>query len=101
MIDYNSYAWKKRRLKFIESQRENLHCALCNKKAYGKRGGKKFKIHIHHMNYDYPIGQEPDSILRTLCPSCHEILTMIMKRKPENETISRLQTIIVEKLNTN
>jgi predicted HNH restriction endonuclease len=101
MVDYNTYAWKKRRLRYIESQGDNLHCALCDKKAFGPKGGKKYRIHIHHTSYDYPVGEEPDSVLKVLCPSCHEIITLIFKRKADNEVIRSFQAIIMLRLNTN
>lgn len=99
MINYNTPEWRKRRLKFIKEQGENIHCGLCGKKAFGPKGGKKFRVHVHHINYDHPAGQEPDSVLRILCPSCHEIITNIMKRIITNETMDQLQQIIEAKLN--
>jgi predicted HNH restriction endonuclease len=101
MIDYNSSKWKKRRLKFIKEQGENLQCVLCDKKAFGNRGGKKYRIHVHHTSYEYPVGEEPDSVLRVLCPSCHELVTLLFKRRPDSSAIHDLQTIIMKRLTTN
>jgi predicted HNH restriction endonuclease len=101
MVDYNSSKWRKRRLRFIKEFKDTLQCALCDKKAFGNRGGKKYRIHVHHINYNHPVGEEPNEVLRILCPSCHELITLLFKRKPESKTISDLQTIIVNKLNTN
>ncbi len=97
MVDYSKVAWKKRRLKFIAEHIQN-GCALCERAALGPKGGKKYRIHVHHMNYDHPVGEEPDDVLRILCPSCHEIVTILSKRKTGNTVIEKLQGIINEKL---
>ena len=101
MINYNTSEWRKRRLKFIKERGENLHCHLCDKKAFGPKGGKKFRIHVHHMNYDHLAGTEPDTVLRILCPSCHDIVTIISHRGGDSVTINDLWRIIWNKLNTN
>lgn len=101
MIDYKTLAWKRRRLQFIKEQGDGLHCSLCEKRAFGKRGGKKYKVHVHHTSYEFEAGKEPSNVLRILCPSCHAIITEILRRKADNQTILDLQTIITTKLNTN
>ena len=100
-MNYNTNEWRKRRKKFIEDHTDSLKCSLCDKKAFGPRGSKKFRIHIHHVSYAYTPGEEPDEVLRILCPSCHELITILFKRRPDSETIKALQTIIIEKINTN
>jgi hypothetical protein len=31
-------------------------------------------LEVHHVNYDHPAGDEPDSALRGLCTRCHDAI---------------------------
>jgi predicted HNH restriction endonuclease len=98
VVNHQSTAWRNRRAKYLRDHKDNLKCSLCDKPAFGKRGGKKYALHLHHLSYDFPVGSEPDCVLRILCAGCHEIVTMINRRRATNTTIAELQMIIKRKL---
>ena len=61
--------WDKRRAEYWLN-----HSKTCRK------CGSKTGIVLHHKNYNYEMGQEPDSILVPLCRKDHSLLHRINRR---------------------
>lgn len=93
---YESKHWKAFRKALLEDK--DCTCYLCNKKKWKwlvrKEEWKSVsRFHVHHLNYDH-IGEETTKDVVTLCPSCHDLLHSILRRKPDSPFISELQAIV-------
>lgn len=62
-LDYRSPLWRKRKRNYYKKY--NRECAACGMTHPVER------IHLHHMDYDYPFGEEPDRVLVPLCKRHH------------------------------
>mgnify|MGYP001950996459 CR=1 FL=1 len=58
---HRSQEWKDRRTEFFIRHKKS--CSFC---------GVNYSITLHHLNYDYPIGKEPDTVLMPLCRKHHD-----------------------------
>jgi len=75
---YNSAHWRKLRKRLVDNDAD-AHCHLCKKRVWGRRGGKHFTAHLHHLHYD-TVGEETEDDVRVLCPSCHDTYHSIISR---------------------
>jgi hypothetical protein len=74
--------WQRKRLEIL--QRDNFTCLLCE--------DTRTTLAIHHLDYNGNPWDIPDSLLKTVCFHCHEIIhlfpnleiTDIYKQKSEN-----------------
>lgn len=60
---YRSPEWRKRKQEFFKKYKKT--CTICRKAS------NEAQIQLHHLNYDHPIGTEPDHSLTPLCGECH------------------------------
>lgn len=77
--------WQKKRLKIFE--RDEWTCTNC--------GSTHLELHVHHVNYIHSLKpwEYPDSLLKTLCKSCHEDAHGITKAVAE---ISQFKFILYD-----
>jgi hypothetical protein len=67
--------WQKKRLKILE--RDDWKCTECSR--------KDLELHVHHKSYEY--GKDPwdydDSVIVTMCLSCHGLEELLKKVNPD------------------
>lgn len=66
-----SYSWqcKRRRAEFWIA-----HGRFCDRCGWtpGNWTLRKRHLEVHHVNYDWPAGDEPNEVFRALCTRCHD-----------------------------
>jgi hypothetical protein len=60
---YKSPEWRQRKKDFFNKYKKV--CACCG------RGSNEVQIQLHHLDYDHPVGSEPDDSLAPLCADHH------------------------------
>lgn len=47
------------------------HGRYCDRCGWHDGSWGRRELHVHHVNYLWPVGDEPDAVLRALCSRCH------------------------------
>jgi 5-methylcytosine-specific restriction endonuclease McrA len=93
---YATKHWRQLREKLLTDK--EVQCHLCGKRKWIYQTRKKVwkstsSFHLHHLTYERA-GEELESDVRVLCPSCHKIFHEISKRSSSSPFILSLQAIV-------